>query len=812
MWNHYLITAWRNMMKGRLYSAMNLLGLAISITAVLLMSLYILSELSADRQHSQHERIYRVSNHWLQPNPIRFALSPGPMGPALASGYPDILSYLRLMYPSQFTGNFLMTHMEKRVHEDGVLFADTNFFDFFDYDFVYGNPQQALSEPNNIVLTEEKAVLFFGDANPIGQILRINESLPMTVSAVIRPHSNPTHLRFHYLIPLYTITDIIQPGYADFTSYSNSNCYTYLMVKRDFNPGAFTEEHLEDFVRQHLVRNPDVAKPLEVMRLDFTPLRQIYFDFDTESWSELPNPDSTPHKGSKTHMLVFGLLAVFLSIIAVINYTNMAIARSTSRSKEVGVRKVLGSSPKQLFMQYIGEAGIFVFISLIVALFIAEVLIPGFNSIMDKSLSLSLLLQPENLLLLLGFFVILSLISGSYPALYMARIQPVDAIKGQFKIRGRTVDIKSILFSFQFFVSVFIIICTLLVTQQFRYMGKKDMGFASEHRLSFTLPNIDRISPEWIAAFKSGLLQHSDIQLVSLSLRNPLPGRVIETWSYTIDKDYGKEDISLRIGRIDTDFLDLFNIPVVAGRGFSSHYPTDLQNGVLLNETAVRDFGWENPVGMTVDRGKAYKVLGVVQDFHYFPLHQPIEPMMLLATNRGPEVSVLLNGNRMEGGLMAIEKVWKDFLPEYPMDYTFIDSQLAATLSEERKNASLLAVMTIFAIFISLAGLFGLSAFTAEKRTREIAIRRTYGASLLQISGVVSRGIGKLLGISLLMAVPASYLYMSRWLESFSYRIELTPWPFLTGVVSAALIAFVTLWVHAARTAACNPIDKLKHE
>ncbi len=808
---HYLITTWRNMVKGKRHSLMNLMGLAISITAVLLISLYILHEHSADRQHRQAEDIYRVSYHQLQPFSMRTALSSAPIGPALVSHYPDFLSYVRIMYPSQSTGNFLITHQDKRVFEDGVLFADTNFFDFFDYDFVYGNPQQALSEPNNVVLTEAKAELFFGNTNPVGQILRVNESHSLTVGAVVRPHANPTHLRFHYLIPLHTITHIIGSGFGSLTSFHSHNGYTYLLADKIFDPQAFTEENLEAFVRRYLIRDADLEAPLERLRLDFTPLGQIYFD--NGAWGELPNPDLTPHKGSKNHMLVFGMLAIFLSIIAVINYTNMAISRSTDRSKEVGVRKVLGSSPGQLFGQYIGEACIFVMLSLVMALILSAMLIPGFNSIMNKTLSLSLLLQPVNLLLLAGFMVIISLLSGSYPAIYMARIQPVDAIKGLFKMKGATLDIKSVLFSFQFFVSVFMIICTIILYQQFRYMEKKDMGFATEHRLSFTLPDTDRITPEWIAAFKSSLLQHSDIHRVSVSRRNPLPGKMIETWSFPVEKDHGKEEVILRIGRIDPDFLDLFEIPVVAGRGFSMDYPTDLRNGVLFNETAVTEFGYENPVGMSIQRyDDSFRVLGVVQDFHYLSLHQPIEPMMLIATFHGQEVSVLIPGERMAGGLRAMEETWKDFLPEYPMDYEFIDNQVSATLSEERRAANLLAVMAVFAAFISLAGLFGLSAFIAGQRTREIAIRRTYGASLLDITGVLSRGIGKLLGVSLLVAVPFSFFYMSRWLEGFAYRIELTPWPFFAGVSSAALIAFVTLWFHAVRTTASNPIDKLRYE
>lgn len=808
---HYLLIIWRNIFRGTHHTLMNLFGLAISITAVLLISLFILSSLSADSQHTQADRIYRVGFHQVQPFPLRTALCSAPIGPALTKDYPEFLSYVRLMYPSQYTGNFLISHLEKSLFEDGLLFADTNFFDFFDYEFVHGSPEQALSEPSHIVLTEEKAEMFFGTTNPVGQILRINNSHSVTVSAVVRPHANPTHLRFHYLIPYYSMAEIIHPNFGSLNSFNSHNGYTYLMVNEGFDPATFVANNLEEFVGRYLVRESDADSPLDRVLLDFTPLRDIYFD--TEVLSEIPNPDSVPHKSSKTRMLIFGVLAVFLSVIAVINYTNMAIARSINRSKEVGVRKVLGSSPRQLVGQYIGEAWVFVMLSLAVALILAEILIPGFNAIMGLNLSLALLFEPVNIFLLAGFVMVMSLISGSYPAFYMARIQPVLAIKGQFKVGGKTLGIKSILFAFQFFVSVFLVVCTLLVFHQFRFMGKKDMGFDSEHRVGFTLPDIQRITPEWIAVFKSDLMQKTGVESVSLARRTPLPGRLIETWSFPVEKQHGQEEAILRIGMIDPDFLDLFNIPVVDGRGFSAEYITDLREGVLLNETAVRDFGWENPVGKIIQRyERTYRVLGVVKDFHYFPLHQPIEPMMLLATNRGREVSVLLSAEQLADGLKAIDDTWKEFLPDYPLEYEFVDTQLAMTLSEEKKGASLLVIMTIFALIISFAGLFGLSAFTAEQRTREIAIRRTYGASLLHIVFVLSRGVGLLLGVSLFLAVLASYLYMSRWLENYAFRVELTPWPFLIAAGSAIVIAFTTSWVHAVRTAASNPVDKLRHQ
>lgn len=790
---------------------MNILGLATSLTAVLIISLYITSELSADGQHTKADQIYRVGFHQLQPRSFRTALSAAPVGPSMTADYPEILDYVRLMNPSAMRGDFLISFEDQSAFESGLIFADTNFFEFFDYAFIYGNKETALSHPNSIVLTEEKARLFFGETNPIGKVIRVNDQIPMVVSSVIKSSIRPTHLRFHYLIPFQALNEILPSVYATIDWYTQMNFYTYLLVDKDFDPIDFEERNLEDYVMRYLVAGRTVESPLERLRFDFTPLRDIYFD--NEVFAEIANPDRYPHKGNKRYMVIFGILAAFLSIIAVINYTNMSIARSMKRSKEVGIRKVLGSNQKKLIMQYIGEASIFIIVSLLLSLIIAELFLPGFNNLMNKNLSLSTLFSPVNLIAILGFSVFLSLISGSYPAFYMSRIQAIQAIKGEFKMKGKTVNVKNLLFAFQFFVSVFIIICTLVVYQQFRFMEKKDMGFATENRLSFTLPNIEHITPQWIATFKSELLQHANIQAVSSSRLNPLPGNMIETWTLPLETAYGTEERILRAAFIDPDFIDLFEIEILEGRAISWEYPTDLQGGVLLNETAVREFGWENPVGKTIRRYEnTYRILGVVSDFHFFSLHQPIEPMILLGSRPGREISVKLDQHDIASGLQRIQQTWTKFLPAYPFAYTFTDDQLAGTLDEERKTAGLLGVLAIFAIFISLAGLFGLSAFSVEQRTREIAIRRTYGASLMNIILLLSKQFGKLLGIALLLSVPASYGYTVRWLENFSYRIDLSPWPFIAGISSAIIIIFMTLWYHANKSTGANPVDALRHE
>jgi|GEM_PF-976104 len=811
---HYLIIAWRNLQRGRIFSIMNMLGLAISLTAVLTIFLYIMSESAADKHHEKADQIYRIGFHLLQPRFMPTAHSSGPVGPSLTADYPEILDYVRMMNPAPFRGAFggdlVLTYGDKLVDGSGVMFTDTNFFDFFDYEFVHGSKASAFSHPNSIVITEEKAVFFFGQSNPLGEVIRINGEHSKVVSAVVRQPDNPTHLRFHYLVPLQGMNNFLSSLIGSINSLNN-NYHTYLLVDENFDPEDFKKRNAEEYLKRFIPGARDTENPQDMFSFEFTPLRSIYFD--NEAFGELHNPDPIPNKGNKAYLLVFGILAGFLSLIAIVNYTNMAIARSLKRSKEVGVRKVVGSGKRRIIIQHMGEAALFVILATLLALIISEISLPGFNALMNKSISLSHLAAYPGIILFVGFIVLLILLSGGYPAFYISGIQAIQAIKGEFKMRGKMMNIKNLLFSFQFFFSVFVIICTILVHQQFNYMQKKDLGYTTEHRVIVSLPETERVTQHWISGFREELLQHTHVMGASTARRNPFPGNGVEFGTFPIEKSHGTEETMLRIARIDPDFIDLYNISVIEGRNFSWYHPSDIQGGVLLNETAVRDFGWENPVGMTIGRNtNPYRVLGVVSDFHFFSLHQPIEPMMLVGTAPSNQVNILLDPKNLKSGLQHIESLWRKLLPEYPFEYAFLEDQIAVTLDEEKRTAGLLSVLAVFAIFISLIGLFGLSAFTAEQRTREIAIRRTYGAGLLNIIILLSKQFGWLLGISLILAVPAASYYAGRWLDNFAYRIDLTPWPFLAGIFSAILITFLTLWYHSVKSTGANPVDVLRHE
>ncbi len=810
MLHNYLIIALRNIRKSKLHALMNILGLAAGLAVVVIIVLFIYSERSSESQHEKANSIYRVGYHSLQPISSRTALSSFPMGPALKRDYADILDYVRLSNPMWFTDGLLISHNDKTAMERGVVFTDTNFFCFFDYEFIYGSPENALSEPHKIVLTEEKSMFFFGDSNPVGQILRVGDGHPMQISGVIRPSEKPTHLRFHYMLAIDAMDAYLESLFGSFDRFSSYNFYTYLHVNEGFNPEDFNQNQLEGFLLRHACGNNVPDDLLDRVRFDFKPLRAIYFDNDV--FGDLFNPDFVANKGNRTHLMVFGLLAIFLTAIAAINYTNMAISRSLQRSKEVGVRKVLGSGRSQLIKQHYSETAVFVIISLFLALLIADFFIPSFNAAMNKGIALSALREPQMIIYLAVIVILLVLSSGSYPAFYLSAISPVAAIKGQHGMSSRTLNVKNMLLGFQLFVSVFIIIITLFVYQQFNYMQQKDPGFATHDRVSVTLPSSDRITPEWISSFKAGLLQNPDILKASSAFVNPLPGNLVSRSSFPVDGDQALDDVTVYVASVDPDYFDVYEISIREGRSFSWDSPGDFENGVLFNETAMRDFGWEDAVGKTIYlSGFPYRILGIVADFHFHSYHQPIEPLMLRTTRGGRDISMVLNQNNISGGLSALESTWQKFLPGYPFNYKFVEDQLAATINVEKASSGLLAVFAVFSVLISLAGLFGLVSFTAMQRTREIALRRTFGAKVPGIILVLSKGFFRVMGIAFLLAMPIAYLYTSRWLESFAYRISITPWPFIAAMLLAICLTVATVTYHVLKSSAMKPINALNH-
>ncbi len=813
---NYIIIAWRNINRNRLYSTLNILGLSLSMCAAIIIFLHVIKELSVDSQHKKADNIYRAEVELtIEGKPLHAAVTAIPLGEALKNDYPEIIDFVRVFYPSMFYGDFLIKYKEKAFYEDGVLFADTNFFDFFDYEFIFGNPGTALNEPNSIILTQKTSEKYFGPSNPVGEILTVENQYSLEVTGVIKEPSEYTHLRFHFLIPFYGMDRFANGMFGESPGFTSNNIYTYVLAKDHFDTEAFRREQIPDFVIRHVYDSSVHDEQRVFYSYEFTPLREIYFD--TQIRAEIPNPSTIPHKGNKTYISVFIAIGIFLILIASINYMNMAISRSLKRSREVGMRKVLGAKKSDIARQFMGEAILFVLIALVIACLFVETALPFFNQFMNKSISFNIFNNTMIPVLLVAITVLTGLISGSYPAFYLARIQPADVLKDKLKLKGKKINLKNTLLTVQFIISVFMITITLMVYQQVNYMHSKSLGFEPEYRVTVSIPESKRREGEWMANFKNRLEQYPGIITTAFSQSIPAASSVFETWGLSVETEHGYDDYLMRIFMVEPDFLELFDMKIVEGRNFDPQLYTDFNNSILINESAAREFGWDEPIGKTINRNLSdtlisRRVIGVVADFNYQSLYQSIEPMAIFPVRTARFITAKIQPGQAEGAIDHIKKTFSNDLPEHPFEYYFLDEVIASAYDEETNTANLLGIFALLSIIISLVGLFGLAGFNAEQRTKEIGIRKTHGAETIDIIKLLFKNFAIFVFASIIIALPLAYLFMERWLSGFAYSISITPWPFLLAAITAFAISYMTIAYHAIKSSGANPVETLRTE
>lgn len=813
---NYILIAWRNIVRNRLYSTLNILGLSLSLCAAIIIFLHVIKEISADSHHEKADNIYRAEVELtIDGKPLHAAVTSIPFGEALKNDFPEILDFVRVNYPSMYYGDFLIQYRDRAFYEDGVLLVDTNFFDFFNYEFIYGNPGIALTEPNSIILTTETAEKYFGNINPVGEIISVENQYSLKVTGVIDEPQEYSHLRFHFLIPFYGMDRFVHQVFGESPGFTSNNIYTYLMVEDQFDKEAFRQNHIPGFVKRHVFGGTMPDEERGSYSYIFTPLQEIYFDNRIQA--EIPNPSSIPHKGNKTYITVFIAIGIFLILIASINYMNMAISRSLKRSKEVGMRKVLGARRADIASQFIGEALLFVFIALLIASLFVEIALPYFNHLMNKSLSFNIIDNPMIIVILITVTIITGVVSGSYPALYQSRIQPTDVLKDKLKLKGKKVNLKNILLTVQFVISIFIITITLMVYQQVNYMYNKSLGFEPEYRVTVSIPQSKRYEGEWNQRFKNRLEQYSGITQTAFSRSIPAASSIFETWGLSVETDHGFEENLMRILMIEPEFIDLFEMKIVEGRGFDPDLATDYDNSIIINESAAREYGWDAPIGKTIKRQLfdtviSRKVIGVVSDFNYQSLYQPVEPMAIFPVRTDRLITAKIQPGHASEAINHIGKVFTSELPGHPFEYFFIDEVIAASYDEETNTANLLGIFALLSIIISLVGLFGLSGFNAEQRTKEIGIRKTHGAVTMDIIRLLFKDFALFVFVSIIIALPLAYIYMERWLSDFAFRISITPWPFLIAATAAVSISYITIAYHAVKSSGANPVDALKAE
>jgi putative ABC transport system permease protein len=800
MFKNYLKTALRNIRKQKGYSLLNISGLALGMACSILIIFYLHHELSYDRFHANADRIFRVTMEgMLNGESLNVAVTPIPLGPSLSSNYPEVAGAARIRKRDTLSVAFA----DKEFIESGIIYADPAVFDVFTFPFIRGDANTALGRPYTVVLTEGAARKYFGAKDPLGKFIKFDNSADFAVTGVIKDVPKNSHLRFDLVCSMETFI-AARPGLRD-NWFSDINDYTYVRLVRP-EGRAPLEAKLAGLVEEKMGR---VLKALKgKIRLRLQPLVEIHLRSKLQ-WEFGGN-------GDILYVYVFAAIAVVILAIACVNFMNLATARSARRSREIGMRKVVGACRRDLIGQFLGESTSTSLLALMVALVFVKLALPLFESISGIELAIG---PGELAWLIPGFFGLVLLVgfaAGSYPAVYLSALRPVKALKGGKggpEAGSGNPRIRRLLVMGQFVLSIVMIIGTLIIGDQIRYMKRKDLGFQKDQVLAIRTSDENVLrTPDQV---KSRLKQIPGVLEVSAASR--VPGQNQSTNGVLPE---GAESVAIyRFVHADADYVRTMGMTIAKGRNFSKDLLSDAKDALLVNEATVRKLGWAEPIGKTIkimtgpNSYESRTVVGVVKDFHFSSLREAIEP--LLITNGMSELEVLAvrfkaaDASRLIGEL---KKAWKIVSPGKLFDYFFVDELFDAKFRSEERLNKIFSSFSLLAIAIACLGLFGLASFLAEKMKKEIGIRKVLGASVGQVVGLLSREFLILVGLAALVAWPIAYFAMSLWLRGFAYRTSIHPWTFLGSGLAALAIAFLTVSYQAVLAASADPVDSLKYE
>ena len=783
---NYLKIAFRNMKRQKGHSFINIAGLAIGMAICILIFLWVQDELNFDRFHENAENICRVNMND-QNYGVVWPIVSIPVGPALKQEFPEVIDSVRV---NDFSG--LVTREEKKFDEIGA-YVDPSFFEIFSFPFVKGDSKTALSAPSAIVISQEMAHKFFGTEDPLGKNLKLNNTLDLTVTGVIKDMPQNSHIHFDFLLPF----EIFEKRDREPTHWGRFQIYTYVMLQDD-SPFKEFENKIAGLLQEHNVG--------EGPKLALEPLTRIH----------LYGVDGG---GDMRYVYVFSIIAVFILVIACINFMNLTTARSSTRAKEVGMRKVTGAQRADLIKQFMGESVLFSLIALALATVLVILILPAFNILANKQLALNPQGNWNSILRFVGIALFTGLMAGSYPALFLSSFKPVNILTGSLTQKtGRTKKtvFRKALVVIQFSISVFLIISTFVIFKQLHFIRNRNLGYQKEHIV--TIPLRGNAAQQY-EAFKSELLRDSRISHVAATSEMPV---LIGYVHIGYDWEGKDPEIKARMNEllVDHDFIETMNMTVVQGRGFSKDYATDASEACIINEAAVKDMDIESPVGKRFSAPahegmRDYTIIGVVKDFHFRPLHDEIDPLvMFIAPEKFNFFCIRIRSDitDLPGTLGYIESVWNKFTPDFPFKYNFLDSTFNKLYRSEQKTGSVFGYFTFLAVFISCLGLFGLASQVTEMRTKEIGIRKVFGASVSGITVLLSKDFLKWVFVANVIAWPTAYFAMNKWLQNFAYRTSFGIEIFILSGILAFVIALITVSFQSIKAAVANPIDSLRYE
>jgi len=787
-----------------------------SLTCCLLILSYIINERSYDKFNTNAKDIRRVTRIFYAAKNVESlhlsAIAP-PFGPLLQSAFPDIKKITRVLP----IGSTAFHYKDKLFDEKNSAFADENFFDFFTVPVVIGDHNNALKEPYSIMLSETMAKKYFGDSDPINKGIFLDNVFlgkithDFKVTGVFKSFPANSHMHPEILMSFSTLKDPVIYGENGLANDFGGNAfYTYLLFPKDYNTDRI-ESQLPDFLDKyvHLDGTGGNAKTHDGTKLTFEKLTDIHLRSHLD--------DEFEENGDIKRVYIFSAIALFILLIACINYMNLSTARSVLRAKEIGIRKVIGAQRKEIIGQFLSESLLITWLALAMAMMATTFLLPMINHLANTNLAFNSLLQWQILLPLLLLPFIIGLISGIYPAIFMSSFLPVKVLKGIVKTGSGGVSFRKVLVVLQFSISIILIVATTVVYRQLQYIQKIDLGFSKDAVL--TMAYVGQLDPQY-DAFKADLLKNEAIKDVGRSSRIP-SGRLLDYQNGSVSVDGVMKPIQGDLKSISTDygFIPTYGMKMAAGRNFSEEFSTDTNN-YIINEAAVRSLGWKTPqdaIGNDITYGDTRgKVIGIVKDFHFESLHQAITPLLFGMPPPGKSnyhvISVKVDSRNVQSAVSSLQATWHKYLPETRFDFTFLDDKFAQLYSSEQQQGKLFTIFSCIAIFIACLGLFGLSAFTIAQRVKEIGVRKILGASVRQIVLELSKDFLLLVLISAVIAIPVAGWSMHKWLADFAFHTEISWWIFAAAGIIALIIAFVTISFQSIKAALANPVKSLRSE
>ena len=795
MLKNYFKVAIRSFIKNRSFSLINIAGLAIGISTCLLISLYVLDEVSFDRFHANADRIYRVTELLHLPSEVRHqTVTSPPMAPALQRAFPEVLKSVRFSFSSRN-----ISYKEKKFYDTRMLYADSAFFQIFSFPMISGNPDKALVEPYSVVLTEKAAKKYFGNEDPMNKIMALSDTLTLTVTGVVKDIPSNSHIQFDAIMSRSTITRMTNNRPED--NWFNNGYYSYILLPKDYDirdleakvPAMLDKEMGAD--RKDGLWYEFVFQPLPSIHLHATSL----YDLGAN--------------GNIKYVYTFTIIAILVLLIACANYINLSTAKSVNRAKELGMRKVIGAKKKQLIAQLLGESCLITMLAFAVAIAVVAVTLPSFNTLTGKTLGINILARPDVLAMIVGIFVAISLLAGGYPAWVMSSISPLKAMKDYGRQGNVSAYVRKGLVVFQFTMSIILIASTILIFRQMDFMRNSNLGFQKEQVMQVQLTSSTRSKGVTIKDEFARIPNVISTSLSNFSFSNGTSNIALLPEGASDNEITSEATIS-----VDADFIPNMGITLVAGRNFEKGNVADDSSSFIVNEAAVKRFNWGTPeeaLGKKLDwgLGKKGKVIGVVRDFNYNSLHNIISPLIIhIVPDWYGQISLRIAGQDIPGVISKIEARWKEFDNEGRFNYTFMDQDFEKLYRAEDQTRTIVGLLASLAIFIACLGLFGLAAFIAEQRTKEIGIRKVLGANVGGIVALMSKDFLKLILVAFIIAVPVAWYAGSEWLEGFAYRTDITWTIFAIAGLSAAGVALLTVSFQSVKASLMNPVKALRTE